>query len=116
MNLEQIKRDHVANYNPRGERPLCQACRQEWPCDALRAVARVEELEAALRDCIVALPSDWQNDATTLRAKAVLTSVIDRVAEVIVEALHPDCPYSAEEVARRALAAASLPVREETEA
>ena len=51
MNLEQIKQRHARRSSHTAERfPRCDLCGQWWPCDAREAVARVEELEAALRD------------------------------------------------------------------
>ena len=75
---ESIRRSHVQYENANGIKDdFCADCVEEWPCDAIRAADRIDQLEteATLRECTVKL-AEWIVDDANAKAE------IDRRTDV----------------------------------
>ena len=79
---EDVRDWHREGWSIRGGASHCSMCKQEWPCDTVivladrdRRVARVAELEAAIREVLAdeETGTGWGPDITmALRLKEVL--------------------------------------------
>ena len=99
MNLEQIAQRHLPRlqmHSLSDGLTVCGQCGQLYPCDAMQAAARVEELEAALR------------------GHGLATCTCGRVYCLISDGETIHCRCGAMLSAATSIVRASLPVREET--
>ena len=49
IDLEKVRKNHVAYKRNRRPRRLCSICQQRWPCDAIQLADEVERLRKDLK-------------------------------------------------------------------